>query len=124
MSSHLPTTVIRRRLAGSNPPNRAPDASGGRPGLLPLGAPLSPERAPGENPLQRMAAVMRDQQRRLEHYRQLGLPGPRQERARAVTMLRVATQASAVLPFAQGELLGDANAFVVARAGLRSALLG
>ena len=88
-----------------------------------LGPPLEPERAPGHNPLQKMAAMMRDQSTRLAFYRESGSRAPQAERARAVTMLRVAIRSGHLLPLAGGPSGGDLTAFGTACAALRDELL-
>jgi hypothetical protein len=87
----------------------------------PLGPPMEPERAPGKNALQKMAAMMRDQTHRLAVYRELEGRSPQGERARAVTMLRVAIRSGHLLPLAGGS--HDLTAFGSACAALRDELL-
>ncbi len=88
-----------------------------------LGPPLEPEQAPGRNPLQKMAAMMRDQLQRLSFFRQLRGRAPQGERARALTMLRVAIRSSHLWAIAGGPSGKDLLAFGHACSALREELL-
>ncbi|MFT3838606.1 MAG: hypothetical protein QM723_16630 [Myxococcaceae bacterium] len=88
-----------------------------------LGAPMEPESAPGKNPLQKMSSIMHDQLRRLTFYRQLHGHAPQGERARAVTMLRVAMRFNDLWGFDGGPSSRDLFAFGKACAALREDLI-
>ena len=93
------------------------------PAAATLGPPLEPERAPGANPLQKMAAMMRDQRQRLVFFRHAGARAPQAERARAVTMLRVTIRSGHLLPLTGGPTGSDLTAFGSACTALRDELM-
>lgn len=88
-----------------------------------LGPAMEPETAPGKNPLQKMTSMMRDQYQRLSFYRQLQGHAPQGERARAVTMLRVAMRFNDLWVFEGGPNSRDLFSFGKACAALREELI-
>jgi hypothetical protein len=89
---------------------------------LTLGPAMEPEQAPGRNPLQKMAAMMRDQLQRLCFFRDVHGRAPQGERARAVTMLQVAVRSRHLWALAGGPSGKDLLAFGHACTALREEL--